>query len=140
MFSYYEWVSDDDTKKLEDLLKKTIRPVKELVEVLKSKVDKQQLYLVTTSSDVKSIKEQQSVMNEKLDAHGEKLEILWDQVERVTVDLTEVKEAQSLHTAVLNRIESKVDNNSEDTKKLDKRLAEVESDAGIVPPPELTVN
>lgn len=133
-------MSNDDTKKLEDLLKVAVRPLKELVEALKSKVDHQELYLVATSSNVKAIKEQQSVMNEKLDAQGEKLGILCDQVERVTVDLTEVRENQESQTTILKRIEDNFDKSFEDVRKLNKRLTKVESNLGIVPPPELTVN
>lgn len=133
-------MSNEETKKLEDLLKGAIRPLKELVEVLKSKVDHQELYLVATSSNVKSIKEQQSVINEKLDTQGKKMDILWDQVEKVTMDIEEVKETQDLHTAVLKRIETKVEGNSDDIKeKVDKRLTKVENRLGIVPPPELTI-
>ncbi len=60
-------MTDEDKKKLGNLIKDTVKPLKELVEVLKSKIDHQELYLTTTSSNVKSIKEQQSVVNEKLD-------------------------------------------------------------------------
>lgn len=139
-------MSKEDTQKLEDLLKVAIRPLKELVEALKSKVDHQELYLMTTSSNVKSIKEQQSVINEKIDVQGEnidaqgkRLEILWEQVERVTMNLEDVQETQDLHTAVLKRIEGKVDNNSDDTRKVNKRLIKVEGRLGIVSPPELTI-
>lgn len=85
-------------------------------------------------------------VNEKLDAHGKilnaqgkKLDILWDQVERVTVNLEKVSETQDLHTAVLKRIETKVEGNSDDIKKVDKRLTKVENRLGIVPPPELII-
>lgn len=132
-------MGNEETKKLEDLLKGAIRPLKELVEVLKSKVDHQELYLVATSSNVKSIKEQQSVINEKLDTQGKKLDILWDQVEKVTMDLEDVKENQELHTATLKRIETKVEGNADDIKKADKRLIKAENRLGIVSPPELTI-
>lgn len=132
-------MSNDETKKLEDLLKGAIRPLKELAEVLKSKVDHQELYLVATSSNVKSIKEQQSIINEKLDTQGKKLDILWDQVERVTVNLEGVSETQELHTAILKRIETKVEGNYDDIRKVNKRLIKAEDRLGIVPPPELTI-
>lgn len=132
-------MSKEDAKKLEDLLKGAIRPLKELIEALKSKVDHQELYLVATSSNVKSIKEQQSVINEKLDAQGRKLDILWDQVEKVTMDLEDVKENQELHTATLKRIETKVEGNNDDIRKVNKRLIKAEDRLGIVPPPELTI-
>ncbi len=68
-----------------------------------------------------------------------KLDILWDQVEKVTENLEEVKETLELHTAFLKRIEPKVENNSDDIIKLDKRLTEIENREGIVPPPEFTI-
>ncbi len=82
-----------------------------------------------------------------------KLNALWDQVVEVTEDLTEVKEtlaahtvslaahtvSLAAHTAALKRIETKDKNNSDDIEKVDKRLTEVESHIGIVPPPQLTI-
>jgi len=58
---------DVDLKRIGELLKDVVRPLKELVEVLKHKVDGQEIFLHTTATNVRSIKEQQSVINEKLD-------------------------------------------------------------------------
>lgn len=62
-------MNDEDLKKLRELIKEEIRPVKDIVEVIKKKVDGHDLYLHSTSGNVRSIKEQQSVMNDKLDSH-----------------------------------------------------------------------
>jgi hypothetical protein len=62
-------MSDDDLKRLSELIKEEIRPVKDIVEVIKKKVDSQELHILVTTENVRSIKEQQSVMNDKLDSH-----------------------------------------------------------------------
>jgi hypothetical protein len=63
-------MNDDDLKKIQKLIKDEIRPVKEIVEVLQSKMTQQDFVQKGTASSVRSIKEQQSVMNEKLDSHS----------------------------------------------------------------------
>lgn len=65
-----------------------------------------------------------------------KLDILWDQVKIVTVGLEEIKED---HGAALKRIEEKLEIKTDDIKKLDKRVIVVESQLGVVAPPELTI-
>lgn len=67
-----------------------------------------------------------------------KLDTLWEQVEKVTGELEEVKDKLDSHSSTLKRIEEKVDIGFDNTKKLDKRLTEVENKLGVVPPPELT--
>lgn len=60
-------IDDNDLKKIQQALKDELRPVKELVEILQSKVSKLDFHQTTTSMSVRSIKDQQSVINEKLD-------------------------------------------------------------------------
>lgn len=79
-------------------------------------------------------------INSALKPINKKLDILWDQVERVTMDLGGVKETLDSHTTTLKRIETKVEGNYDDIRKLDKRLIKVENRSGIMPPPELTIN
>ena len=66
-------MSDEEIKKLQKLLRDEIRPVKELVEIIKNKVDSQGLFINVTSDNVRSTKEQQYLMNDKLDEHRESL-------------------------------------------------------------------
>lgn len=66
-------MNDSDFKKLRELIKEEIRLVKEIVEVIKKKVDNQEFHIDVTSGNVRSMKEQQSVMNEKLDSHSASL-------------------------------------------------------------------
>lgn len=68
-----------------------------------------------------------------------KLDTLWDQTVTLTEDMTEIKETQKLHTTAFKRLGVKVENDSEDIKKADKRLTHVETHLGIVPPPELAI-
>ena len=72
-------------EKIQKLIKDEVRPVKEIVEVVKQKIDGQDLYQRSTSNSVRSIKEQQSVMNEKLDG-------IHEQAVKLTEDLFELGE------------------------------------------------
>lgn len=144
---------NEDLKEFGELVKDSVKPIKELVEVIRNKVDHQELYLVTTAGNVKSVKEQQSVMNEKLDVISkdlnnpktglkrinERMDALWDQVVKITADMEGVTEKLDSHSSVLKRIESNLEYGDADTKKLDRRLNETESKLGIVPSPELTI-
>ena len=84
----------------------------------------------------KVVKEQ---INTALKPVNKKLDILWEQVGKVTGELEGVKETLESHTATLKRIEARLDNNSDEIVRVDKRVTSVEDKLGIVPPPELTV-
>ncbi len=143
----------DELDKIGEVVKETIRPLKELVEVLKNKVDHQELYLTTTAGNVRSVKEQQSVINEKLDTVikdlddvekklnnpktglkriNEKLDALWDQTVELTTGAEGTKEKMKIQAESLNRTNDNI-------KRVDKRLTAVEHHSGIVPAPELTI-
>lgn len=64
-------MTDEDLKKIQKSLKDEIRPVKEAVEILQSKMSGFDLFQRSTSSTVRAIKDQQSVINEKLDGMKE---------------------------------------------------------------------
>jgi len=83
--------------KIQKLIKDEIRPVKEIVEVVKQKVDGQDLYQRSTTSTVRSLKEQMSVMNEKLDS-------VFDQTAKLTEGMTEVKEVLDEHSNKINAL------------------------------------
>lgn len=68
-----------------------------------------------------------------------KLDILWEQVEKVTIDLEDVKDTQGSHTTLLKEINSKVEHNTDNTKRLDRRVRETEKHLGIVPSPESNI-
>ena len=62
-------MGNDHLKKISELIKEEIRSVKDIVEVIKHKVDTLQMFQSTTSDNIRLIKEQQSIINEKLDNH-----------------------------------------------------------------------
>lgn len=64
---------EDLLKKIQKLIREEVRPVKDLVEMTKKKVESHDLFITTTSGSVRTIGEQQSIINEKLDNHTESL-------------------------------------------------------------------
>lgn len=74
-------MADEDTKKL-------IRSVKDIVELVKKRVDTIQMFQSTASDNIRLMKEQQSLMNEKLE---------------------EIQETQESHTGALMDIESRLE-------------------------------
>lgn len=67
-------MTDQDLKKIKKVLKELITPVKELVEIAAHRVKKLETNDTVLQIGVDKIKDQQSVMNEKLDAHSDKLD------------------------------------------------------------------
>ncbi len=111
-------MNDTDFKKLKELIKEEIRSVKDIVEVIKKKVDNQELHIHVTTENVRTVKEQQSVMNDKLHSHS----------------------------ASLVNIESKLDSYADSYKinkhnivRLDTRLTTVEDELNIETPADLKV-
>lgn len=90
-------------------------------------------------TSLKPVKKSLNENTRKIDENTRKLEILWDQVEEVTVGLTEVKDTQKDHTAAFKKIITILDNASDNIKKLNKRTSTIEDKLGIIPPPELTI-
>lgn len=74
-------MADEDTKKL-------IRSVKDIVELVKKRVDTIQMFQSSASDNIRMMKEQQSLMNEKLE---------------------EIQETQESHTGALMDIESRLE-------------------------------
>lgn len=95
--------------------------------------------LETINEDLNLHAEKLDARGKKIDAQGRKLDILWEQVEKVTIGLEDTRETLDMHTAVLKRIEMKVEGNYDDIGKTDKILIKAEDRLGIVPPPELTI-
>ncbi len=58
------------TKNDPKTLKDELRPLKDLLEIIKGKVDKMETFQNVTMQQVRDIKDQQSVMNGKLDNHS----------------------------------------------------------------------
>lgn len=90
-------MNDNDLNKLADLVDKRINKA---LEPIKERLD-------DPKSGLKRI--------------NNRMDVLWDQVVKVTADIEDVKDTLSSHSKSLNRIESN------------------EADLGIAPPPELTI-
>lgn len=109
----------DDSK----TLKEELRPLKDLLEIIKDKVDRMESFQNVTMQQVRDIKSQQSVINGKLD---------------------EMQETLDAHTGSLMTIERDIKGyadmykiNDSNIRKMEKRLEAVEGNAGISVPSEL---
>lgn len=114
-------MTDDQlVKVIQKAIKEEIRPLKDQVEIVKSKMNSRDLFQTVASENTRTIKEQQSVMNAKLDTLQE--------------DLSKVKELQEnrIYPSVVEieyTIKAYGDAykiNNDNSKKLDKRLGVVE--------------
>lgn len=100
-----------------------IQQFKELLEIIKHKVDMLGVSQRGQSASVSLMRDQQSVMNKKLD---------------------ELQESVDANTAAVMELESTVNGygdmykiNDSNIRKMEKRLKPLEEDAGIEIPPEL---
>lgn len=114
-------------KKSDDL-----KQIKELLEIVRHKVDTMEFKRTGESASLYLIKDQQSVMNEKLDAIGQ--------------DLEDVKETLRSHTGALMSIEATLEGyadaykvNKKNIEKLDERLITAEDQLDIHPPDQLAI-
>ena len=97
-------------------------------------------------TSLKQIKETLDSHTKTLDSHTKtlekqagKLNALWEQTEKLTVDMGEVKEILNSHTKSLNQLVANNEQDKDNVRKLDKRIGATEDHLGIVPPPELTL-
>lgn len=104
-------------------LKDDLRPLKDLIEIIKDKVDKMETFQNVTMQHARDIKDQQSVINEKLD---------------------EMQETLDTHTGSLMTIEKELKGyadmykiNDSNIRRMEKRLESLEEDSGIDIPPNL---
>lgn len=121
-------MTDEELRKI---LKDEIRPVKEMVEVIKKKTDAFDFSIGALDRVVRFAKDQQSVMNEKLDGNS--------------VDLKEISKKQKImdeklnsHTASLIKIEATVDSykeayqlNKKAINNLKDRTSKIETTLGL---------
>lgn len=109
---------DQLLKKIQQLIKEEIRPIKDIAELTKKKVDSHDIFLHSTVENVRSIKELQSLMNEKLDQHTESL-INIEHTNKIYGDMYKL--------------------NNDNMKRLKRRIEKLEDSAGIEPQPEDTL-
>lgn len=74
-----------------------------------------------------------------LGEHGKKLDAVWEHAAKLTEDVAEIQITLELHTELLKRTQANGVQSSQNVGKLDKRVTTLENQAGIAPPPELTV-
>src|SRR3989344_979817 len=118
-------------KTIQKAVKDEVRPLKDQVEIIKSKVNSRDFFQTVASENTRTIKEQQSIMNEKLDTLQE--------------DLNGIKELQEnriypsvVHTE--NTIQAFGDAykiNDDNARKLEKRVVTLEDHSQIQPTTEL---
>ncbi len=94
-------MANDDTKNLQKIITEAIRPLKDLVEIVQHKVDRIESSRSAQSTSFYLMRDQQSVMNEKLDTitktledHTKKLDRLEDKTDALSGDI------ESLHDDV----------------------------------------
>ena|SRR3989344_9408310 len=109
-----------------------LKQIKELLEIVAHKVDLMEVSRTGQSASFHLMKDQQSVMNVKLDD--------------IHKDLEEVKETLESHTGVLVNIESTLEGyadaykvNKGNIERLDERLAIVETQLEIQPSDQLAI-
>ena len=105
-------MSDSDVKKLRAFLREEIKPLKEELEIIKHKVGLVSSQQTVDSLRIEKIKDQVSVMNEKLDSHTESL---------VKIE------------AALEGYADMYKVNKEDNQRLKQRLERIENQLAITP-------
>ncbi|MBI2334584.1 hypothetical protein HYU96_02170 [Candidatus Daviesbacteria bacterium] len=111
-------MAKDNSKTLKD----EIRPLKDILEIIKDKVGKTETFQNVTMQQIRDMKDQQSVINGKLD---------------------EIQETQDAHTGALITIEKELKGyadmykiNDFNIRRMEKRLETLEEDSGVDVPPE----
>ena len=102
------------------IIKEEIRPVKEMVEVVKKQVKDIQLITDVTFDIVKADKEQMSVMNEKLDTLSEKSD-------SHSVSLMQIESSIKIYDEIYK-------DNKRDLKNLKDRTSKIESRLNLPTP------
>lgn len=125
-------MTNDDSK----TFKKNLRPLKDLLEIVKDKVDRMETFQSVTMQQVRDIKSQQSVMNGKLDDIEERLDNPDSGLEAINSRL-------DANTAAVMKLESTVNGygdmykiNDSNIRRMEKRLETLEENAGVELPPE----
>lgn len=98
-------LTQDDLKSI----KKLLQPIKEDVEVVKSKTSKTDAMVGVMSMTIRDIRDKQSVLNEKVDEGFEKLEQKMDEGFKQTLKyVDEVEKEQSKDKKRITKLEEKL--------------------------------
>ena len=133
-------MTKDDPKKI----KEELRPLKDLLEIVKDKVDRMEAFQNVTMQQVRDIKSQQSVMNGKLDDIGERLDGIESRLDDPDTGLSAINRRLDVNIGAIVKLEQTVNGyadmykiNDSNIRKMQKRLEIAEEDAGVDVPPEL---
>lgn len=111
-------------------LEKLVESIKEIVEITQDKVDKIEILQSVTTGQVRTIKDQQSVMNKKLDELKETTERLEETVDNQLVPSVVTMENTIQVFGDMYKI------NDDNIRKIEKRVKTVEDKLEIEPSPE----
>ncbi len=136
-------MNDEDVKKITKALDERLKPLIGDIAKVKTKlldINTSQFRNYTELSnigkDVARIDSTLETINEELGTTGRKLDILWEQVEKVTIGLEEVKEKLDYNKTYFK---TGFENTNGNVNKLNKRTSTIEDQLGIAPPPELNI-
>lgn len=136
-------MTDEDANKIRGVVKEeinaAIEPVKKILKGHTRILEDHSRILETHSQILEAHSQILENHTKVLDNHTKKLNTLWDQTVKLTEDIEQVKEVQDSHTISLKQIVKNTESNKDDAMKLDARVQELENQAGIIPPPELTL-
>lgn len=127
--------------------KDTLKSIKELVEIIKNKVERVETTQMGNSASIRLTRDQLSVVNEKLDKVTKRLDDINEEQQSAKKQLNEVKDVQEkrilppviyIETTVKSYADRYV-TNEDHIRRLDKRLNTVEEDLGIQPPQDLSI-
>lgn len=104
-------------------------------EVSDSKTTQFRNYIELTGigKDIVRIDSLLETLGEDSAKHTKKLDILWEQTDKITLELENIKDKIDNQNTFLK---ANSEHNNDNVKKLDKRITEAEKHLGIVPPPE----
>jgi|SRR3989344_13814 len=117
-------------------IKEELRPLKDLLEIIKNKVDKTETFQNVTMQQVRNINDQQSVMNRKLDDLEERLD---DPDSGLRAIKSQLDAATSSVISIEKDIKAYADMykiNDGNIRWMQKRLEPLEENSGIITPPE----
>ena len=121
-----------------------LQSIKELLEIVKDKVDRMESFQNVTMQQARDIKDQQSVMNKKLDTIEKRAGGIEEQLSDPDTGLEAINRRLDANTGAVMELEKTVKGyadmykvNDSNIRKMQKRLETVEENAGIEIPSEL---
>lgn len=113
--------------------------IKELLEIVKHKVDLSESHRSVHSATIHLMKDQLSVMNKKMDDTKESVDVLSDRTDKMQQSLDANTVALVDVERTLGGYKESYQENQKNIKRLDNRLNAVEEELAIEPPKDLKV-